>query len=160
MNKTIVALVGLILILIAGMIYQTSLNRQSVSDEELILTLLQRGQTAVEHTDPRAAMSVVSPNYKDSMGLTYRLIRGRATQALTSGVQPDVTILNPVIRINGHDAVVDAHVRITDTKSEGGQLFDHDLQFRLHKEKIRKYLVFSTMEWRITAIEGFQGILE
>ncbi|MDO8684075.1 MAG: hypothetical protein Q7N50_11405 [Armatimonadota bacterium] len=157
--RTRIILLVLMVAVAAGIIYQVSLNRQRLPDDRQIAELLQWGIGGVEKNDPRQAVSIVSKNYKDDAGMTYTFLRIRTYDALRSDVQPDVTILKPSIRINGDNATLDAQFSVIDRKNDEA-IFTRDLTLHLRREKLRRYLIFSTHEWRIVSIEGVGEIIE
>lgn len=66
--------------------------RPRPSDEELIAALVQRAEHGVETKDAREITSCVSPNYKDSEGLTRTDIVRLALQWARTSEQADVTV--------------------------------------------------------------------
>ena len=159
-KRTRAYLVIVVLLGAMAVTYQVSLSRQTASDNEMILAAIEKAQTSAEKNDARGVLSVVSKNYKDDAGITYRLLRVRMADALTSDVRPDVTILFPNVRVNGEDATADLRVRVTDLRSANETLFDQNLRLILRKEKLHKHLVFTTREWRITGVEGVAQVIE
>jgi len=158
MRMRLIVCLGLAVLIAAAFYYQAALNRQP-PDTEQIVALLEKGQFAVERKDVRAAFSLISRDYHDSVGLNYTSVRAYIVDAMRSDAQPDVTIMRPAIRIKGDKAEVEARVLVTDLKGAEQPLFDHDLIISLRKEKARKYLIFSTHAWRIAAVEGLQGVM-
>ena len=148
----------LVVIAAAGYSYQKSLNRQSVSDRQLILSLLQTGQTAAEKKDIPGVLALVSRNYRDTDGRTYPVVRLHVRDALTSEADVDVAVLQPVIRVTGQSATVTTRIVVTDLEEPDKPLFDGDVVIRLSKEKLRVSWVFSTRAWRVTAVEGISEV--
>ncbi|MDO8586778.1 MAG: hypothetical protein Q7T82_07015 [Armatimonadota bacterium] len=159
MNRNRALMLLVIVAVAAGVYYQISLNQETGSAEQQIAAVIQRAESGVERGDARMAMSVVSRDYKDDMGTTYSLLRIRATDALNSNAQPDVTLANSRFSITGDHGTLQTHVRVGDRRTEE-TLFDHDLTIHLRKEKLRKYLIFRTREWRVVSVQGLESVLD
>ena len=156
-KNRVIVIIALVLVLL-GVRYQVALNRQTESDEQQIASLIQRGESGVERKNAREAMSIVSKDYKDSIGMTYRVMQIRVANALDSAENPDVTITQPVIRTNGDEGTMQFHVRVVDRRNDTN-LFEHDMTLQLRKEKLHKYLIFTSHEWRVTSTQGLEGAL-
>jgi hypothetical protein len=157
-KSRVVAIIILVLVLL-GVRYQMMLNRPAESEEEEIAALIQRGETGVERKKTSEAMSIVSKDYKDSIGMTYGMMRIRVADALNSAERPDVTITQSAIRTSGDEATMRFHVRVVDRRNDS-TLFEHDLTINLRKEKPHRYLIFTSHEWRVTSTQGLEGVLE
>jgi hypothetical protein len=147
------------ILLLLGFWYQISLNRQVGTEQDQITALVLRGESGVERKKASEAMSIVSKDYKDNIGMTYGMMRIRVADALNSAENPDVTLTNPVIQVNGDQATMSFHARVADRRNDS-ILFDHNLTINLRKEKLHKYLIFTTHEWRVTSTQGLEGVLE
>lgn len=150
---------GIVFILVLlGVWYQMTLNHPVGTEQDQITAMILRSESGVERKKASEAMSIVSKDYKDNIGMTYGMMRIRVADALNSAERPDVTLTNPVIQVNGDQATMSFHAQVADRRNDT-ILFDHNLTINLRKEKLHKYLIFTTHEWRVTSTQGLEGVL-
>lgn len=97
------------------------------------------------------AMSVVSHEYKDSMGNTRDGLYVLGRRALGNGERGTVTLQRLEVSFEGRDAVVPVVVKVD---WPGLPLREYEVRLRMAEEPARKWLVFPTTRWRVTAAEG------
>lgn len=159
MNKGLVGLILVTLLAGAAGVYQISLNRQRTPDRQQIARLMEYARQGVQRKDAKQAVSIVSKDYKDGIGFTYRMIRLRTFDALNSDIRPEVSFSNPTISVTGDTAAFGATVELYNGKDNSGPMFNQQLLFHFRKENLHKYLIFRTREWRVTAIDGLERVI-
>jgi hypothetical protein len=154
MKRLFVIIPFVILGVLAVVGWRSTLAEERLSDEVRIRELLARGQQAITDKDVGEAMSCISRNYRDNMGLTYEAIRLQARQAIREG-DYDVTLDAPRISINGASATAETHVEAsTHGSGKDSQPMSFDLELELAKEPAKQWLVFPVTRWRITSMDG------
>lgn len=97
------------------------------------------------------AMSVVSHEYKDSMGNTRDRLYVLARRALADGERGSVTLQRFDVSFDDQGASVPVVVRVD---WPGLPVREYEVRLRMAEEPARKWLVFPTKRWRVTGAEG------
>ncbi|MEN6370972.1 MAG: hypothetical protein ABFD64_03080 [Armatimonadota bacterium] len=137
-------------------------NRNTASDQDQIVTLIERGRQSVEAKSLDSAMACVSRSYKDNGEMNYDRIKLLITEAFRSDSHYEATVDNPVIDMQGTGkARAKAHVTVFAVRSDDKQeVFSGNIIFSLTKERTRKYLIFPTHEWKVSGVEGLGRIFD
>jgi hypothetical protein len=160
MSRRILAVAALLVLLLGGAAWIRAQSQQPVgTDEQQIISQIQRAQQAAQAADIAALIRVASPDYKDDLGLTRATLRYEAGRQLREAQRIDVTIPAQGIRISfepgGREATSSGPVqlRITDRQGEVREL-SLTPTLRWRKERMRRYLLFPVEEWRIIRADG------
>jgi hypothetical protein len=129
------------------------------TDSEQILAQIERGKRAAEQRNAGALMHLVSPDYKDEMGITRPGLFLRVREQLRDAQQLEVIVpandLHIEVAPNGREATVTGRMELRITGSQGDvqtSTLTPTLYWR--KERVRRYLVFPAEEWRVTKAVG------
>jgi hypothetical protein len=165
MNRRASLVLGGLVLLLGGVAWLRWLSQgPQGTDQQQIVAQIQRGERAAEERSIGALMRVVSPDYKDDIGLTRPALRYQAGGQLREAEQVEVTIPSNQLQIRvepgGQEATSSApvEVRITDRKG-GTRTMTPNLTLRWRKERVRRYLLFPVEEWRVVRAEGVGGVI-
>jgi hypothetical protein len=146
----------IVIILIAGYFIAT---RENGTDTEQIMAVIERGRQGVEKKSTDQAASCVSKSYADDYGMKYDTLRIWAAQAFHSETNYEVIVSTPEVNVQGDEAQAKTHVIVNVTSEGGRQAFKEDVTLSMKKEPIRKFLIYPTMEWKVTKIEGLDRMI-
>ena len=129
------------------------------TDAQQILAQIERGKLAAEQRNAGALMRLVSPDYKDEMGITRPGLFLRVREQLRDAQQFEVNVpaheLHIAVAPNGREATVTGQMELRITGSQGDvqtSTLTPTLYWR--KERVRRYLVFPVEEWRVVKAVG------
>lgn len=117
------------------------------SDLEQINALIRKGIKAVQNRDVTAAVSCISPNYRDNAGYNYDRLRFVLGKAMSGEPDYILTTSRPVVRAQGDQAEVTLHVVVK--HPIGAVIYDRDITLELAKEKTYHMLIMPTRQWRV-----------
>lgn len=153
MRKSLWIIFSMIFVLAIATLYLKLSSEPHLSNEEQIQALLAEGETAIESRNVRQAMSLVSADYKDSIGFTYPTLRIEVMQAFRSADAFDVILGHPKIHISGNSAVVNLDVSVAAIRAgERQNVFSSPVSLKLRLERQTRYFFFHTPKWRIISI--------
>lgn len=85
-----------------------------IDDERLIRLTLEAGMAAAMAEDLEESVRFISPNYSDSLGFNFNLMRRLLERAYKEFDEPRIELAKPpVIQIKGSQAVVQTQMRLT-----------------------------------------------
>jgi len=149
-----IALVVLVLVGIT-VAWKAATVEEGVPDSIRIRRVLEQGRQEVMDRDIRGAMMLISPDYRDSNGLTYTTLRAAALRALESAEDFTIALDAPNIVVDGARAV--ARTRVEVVASVGGvrsPSVRFDLTVGLSKKEYRRWGLFRATRWQITYLDG------
>jgi ketosteroid isomerase-like protein len=146
----LVIIAAAVLLSAAG--YLALRNRQS--DEEKIVRALLATADAVERKDVRGIMAVVSEEYHDSSGLTWRVLKLLAWRAREIEERLRVAMGAPKVTVKDRRASVEVGVTVyvIDASARSQVLFEGPVNLTMRKEK--------RGHWRVVDSEGWQQTIE
>ena len=136
-------------------------NQDKRPDADQIRDLIERGRRAIEHKSLDAAMSCISENFSNNMGLNRDRLRMLAADAFRANMSYEVVMDAPDVTVNGDQAQAKTHVAVSGISGGGREpVFSGEVALRLAKERVHRYLIFPTREWKITGIDGLGRIMD
>jgi hypothetical protein len=160
MSRTLFVVGILVVLLLGGGAWIWAQSQQPVgTDEQQILNQLQRAQQAAQAADIAALIRVVSPDYRDDLGLTRATLRYEAGRQMREAQRIDVTIPSNGTRIqlspDRHEAISTGPVELHITDRQGEiRTISLTPTLRWRKERFRRYLLLPVEEWRVVKAEG------
>jgi hypothetical protein len=124
------------------------------SDEEKIVRALLATADAVERKDVHDTMEAVSEEYRDSSGLTRRVLTILAWRAREIEERLRVVMGTPKVKVRDRRASVEVEVtiRVIDSAGKSQVLFEGPVNITMRKEKRGR--------WRVVDSEGWQQTIE
>ncbi len=123
-----------------------------LSDREAIALLFQKAVIGIRERNAPLLLSLFSPDYQDSFGITYGDIRRELRGELKRAILLDLNIANIQPAITPPDARVGVHCTLLIQMEDMSQ----PLLFPLYADV---YLKKRGKEWRIIRIEGYSGVV-
>lgn len=148
----------MVVLILGGLIAYRQVTRpQGLSDEQQIKRLLTEAEEAVESKNVKRCMALVSSDYKDPYGFTKGALRLEAIRAFQSVEGLDVIFREVRVQLEGHEARVEAVVLVDEIEdSRRARVLETNLALIFRKEKVRHWLIFRSVEWRVVSAWGFQ----
>jgi hypothetical protein len=160
-------LIGLcVVLLLAGIAWLRWLARAPTgTDQEQILAQIERGERAAELLSSSGLIRLVSPDYRDDLGLTRPALSYQTRRELREAQRLEVTIPASQLRIqvapDGRTATSTGPVELRITGAQGGtRTLSLTPTLRWRKERVRRYLLFPVEEWRVVKAEGLTTLGE
>ncbi len=162
---TVVISLCVVLLLAVGARLRWLAQGHGGTDQQQILAQIQRGERAAELLSAPGLTRLVSPDYRDDLGLTRPALRYQAAQQMREAERLEVTIPADQLRIQvdpgGKTATSSMPVELHMTSSRGGtRTLSLTPTLRWRKERVRRYLVFAAEEWRVVKAEGLSALGE
>jgi len=149
-----------VLLLLGGILWLRALAQgPGGTNTAQILAQIERGKRAAEQRNAGALMRLVSPDYKDELGITRPGLFLRVREQLRDAQQLEVIVPANELRIeiapNGRDATVTGRMELRITGSQGYvQTSNLTPTLTWRKEHVRRFLVFPAEEWRVVKAVG------
>lgn len=125
------------------------------TDEAQILSMIERTRQAVQDKNLSDAMSHVSADYRDGMGINYDRLRMVGVEAFRSASEINLKVYSPKVKLHGENADVDTQVSITVGGPGGINLYPaRAVTLKLRKEPTRRFMFFHVQEWKIISTDG------
>jgi hypothetical protein len=143
-----------IAILALGALYAaaTISARPDGTDEGQIRAALVDAINAMNHGHVTSAMSVVSPDYKDSTGFTRERLWLLANRAAENRKEWTAMVTQIKPRVEGNDASVSITLRVT--MASGHETHDYPITLTMRREDSRAWLLVPTRRWHILGSTG------
>lgn len=127
-----------------------------IDDERLIRLTLEAGSAAVMAEDIEESVRFISPNYHDSLGFDFNLIRRLIERAYEEFDQPLIELAeSPVSQINGFRAVVQTQMKLTAIYNNRRNYLIGD---RINPNNIILLLDKSANGWKVSRIKGLRPL--
>lgn len=127
-----------------------------IDDERLIRLTLEAGSAAVMAEDIEESVRFISPNYRDSLGFDFNLIRRLIELAYEEFDQPLIELAeSPVSQINGFQAVVQTQMKLTAIYNNRRNYLIGD---RINPNNIILLLDKSANGWKVSQIKGLRPL--
>jgi hypothetical protein len=127
-----------------------------IDDERLIRLTLEAGSAAVMAEDIEESARFISPNYHDSLGFDFNLIRRLIERAYEEFDQPLIELAeSPVSQINGFQAVVQTQMKLTAIYNNRRNYLIGD---RIDPNNITLMLIKSANGWKVSQIKGLRPL--
>ena len=127
-----------------------------IDDERLIRLTLEAGSAAVMAEDIEESVRFISPNYRDSLGFDFNLIRRLIERAYEEFDQPLIELAeSSVSQINGFQAVVKTQMRLTAIYNNRRNYLIGD---RINPNNIILLLDKSGNGWKVSQIKGLRPL--
>jgi hypothetical protein len=159
MKRSSWVVLAVICLLLIGLIYVRVSNTPKMSPREQINLLLEKGKTAIEEKDLKAAISCVSKDYSDPAGLRFDTLRLQAIQAFRAEGRYRVLLENTDIQVEDDAAVIktDVSIALGTDDAKMHQMFADTVTLTLRKEKSKRWLVMPVENWKVISFEGLPG---
>lgn len=152
MYKKIAALLlAAVVILLAIFVFQTAKPSALPPERQIASTL---AAAAVDYNTGNVwrAFRILSPDYKDSTGLTADQLRTLVTRARVEAPDQVVTIQQMEPRVEGETASVPLTVRLGQPATGAGR--EYTVTLRMARESTTAYGVIPVKRWRVTYVEN------
>ncbi len=127
-----------------------------IDDERLIRLTLKAGSAAVMAEDIEESVRFISPNYRDSLGFDFKLIRRLIERAYEEFDQPLIELAeSSVSQINGFQAVVQTQMKLTAIYNNRRNYLIGD---RINPNNIILLLDKSANGWKVSQIKGLRPL--
>ena len=127
-----------------------------IDDERLIRLTLEAGSAAVMAEDIEESVRFISPNYRDSLGFDFNLIRRLIERAYEEFDQPLIELAeSSVSQINGFQAVVQTQMKLTAIYNNRRNYLIGD---RINPNNIILLLDKSANGWKVSQINGLRPL--
>jgi len=127
-----------------------------IDDERLIRLTLEAGSAAVMAEDIEESVRFISPNYRDSLGFDFNLIRRLIERAYEEFDQPLIELTeSSVSQINGFQAVVQTQMKLTAIYNNRRNYLIGD---RINPNNIMLLLDKSANGWKVYQIKGLRPL--
>lgn len=125
----------------------------SVPPEEKVRRTLMEAKAAVEMKQYSRLMRLISPNYRDSTGMTYMDLENAIQSYMKDrDLLAKIDVIAMTVYVRRNTSVADLRLQVTLTVGERNYTFKpSSLTIFLQKELMR---------WRIITVEGWQRILD
>lgn len=129
---------------------------RGIDDERLIRLTLEAGSAAVMAEDIEESVRFISPNYRDSLGFDFNLIRRLIERAYEEFDQPLIELAeSSVSQINGFQAVVQTQMKLTAIYNNRRNYLIGD---RINPNIIILLLDKSANGWKVSQIKGLRPL--
>lgn len=166
MSRRALVIGVLVIVLLLGAAWLRYLAQAPAgTDAQQILAQIERGRRAAEERNTSALIRIVSPDYKDDLGLTRPALYYQAGQQLRDAQRIEITISAKQLRIQvdpgGQEATSTGPVELRITDRQGStRTVSLNPTLRWRKEHVRRYLLFPAEEWRVVRAEGVSAVAE
>ena len=127
-----------------------------IDDERLIRLTLEAGSAAVMAEDIEESVRFISPNYRDSLGFDFNLIRRLIERAYEEFDQPLIELAESTVsQINGFQAVVQTQMKLTAIYNNRRNYLIGD---RINPNNIILLLDKSANGWKVSQIKGLRPL--
>ena len=127
-----------------------------VDNERLIRLTLEAGSAAVMAEDIEESVRFISPNYRDSLGFDFNLIRRLIERAYEEFGQPLIELAeSSVSQIDGFQAVVQTQMKLTAIYNNQRNYLIGD---RINPNNIILFLDKSVNGWKVSQIKGLRPL--
>lgn len=127
-----------------------------IDDERLVHLTLEAGSAAVMAEDLEESVRFISPNYRDSLGFDFNLIRRLIERAYEEFDQPLIELAeSPVSQINGFQAVVQTQMKLTAIYNNRRNYLIGD---QIDPNNITLMLIKSANGWKVSQIKGLRPL--
>jgi hypothetical protein len=127
-----------------------------IDDERLIRLTLEAGSAAVMAEDIEESVRFISPNYRDSLGFDFNLIRRLIERAYEEFDQPLIELAeSSVSQINSFQAVVQTQMKLTAIYNNRRNYLIGD---RINPNNIMLLLDKSANGWKVSQIKGLRPL--
>jgi hypothetical protein len=152
MRKKVVG--WLISVLALGGVYAwaTVAARPQGSDEVQVRAVILTAAAAMSEGRASNAMSVVSPDYKDSTGMNYDRLNILARRAATNHKYWTATVRHLAESVRGDQASVELTLAVN--SEEGSNARNVQLGIVLRRESVSVWGVIPTQRWRVMSVSG------
>ena len=135
---------------------QTVAPISGIDDERLIRLTLEAGSAAVMAEDIEESVRFISPNYRDSLGFNFNLIRRLIERAYEEFDQPLIELdESPVSQINDSQAIVQTQMKLTAIYNNRRNYLIGD---RINPNNIILLLDKSANGWKVSQIKGLRPL--
>ena len=127
-----------------------------IDDERLIRLTLEAGSAAVMAKYIEESVRFISPNYRDSLGFDFNMIRRLIERAYEEFDQPLIELTeSSVSQINGFQAVVQTQMKLTAIYNNRRNYLIGD---RINPNNIMLLLDKSANGWKVSQIKGLRPL--
>jgi len=127
-----------------------------IDDERLVHLTLKAGSVAVMAEDLEESVRFISPNYRDSLGFDFNLIRRLIERAYEEFDQPLIELAESSIsQINGFQVVVQTQMKLTAIYNNRRNYLIGD---RINPNNIILLLDKSANGWKVSQIKGLRPL--
>ncbi|UCD88487.1 MAG: hypothetical protein JSW04_08400 [Desulfobacterales bacterium] len=127
-----------------------------IDDERLVQLTLEAGSAAVMAEDLEESVRFISPNYHDSLGFDFNLIRRLIERAYEEFDQPLIELAgSQVSQIEGFQAVVQTQMKLTAIYNNRRNYL---IGNRIEPNIIRLLMVKSANGWKVSQVKGLRPL--
>lgn len=166
MNRRTLLVAAGLAVLLGGVAWLRALAQPLPgTDEQQIIAQIQAGKRAAELLSTSGLMRYVSGEYKDANGFTRPVLGYRVREQFRASRGLEVTIPADQIRIqvepSGRAAVSTFPVELRFLDDQGGvHPYSMNPTLRWRKDRVRRFLLFTVDEWRVSRADGITGLTD
>ena len=155
---------GIVALVMAGVGVKLAVDacRPRGTDLEQIQSIVRTGTDAANRQDPAGIGKVISPNYRDSLGMSKPSLQYEINDFFRRHGAVRVTVSEESIRVSmqpdGTTATVTFHASIAAPSGDNSGSLEIDPALKVAKERVHYYLFFPGEEWKVVSAENYGGM--
>lgn len=134
-------------------------RRPQGTDVDQLQAMLLQGEQAAEKGDAGGIHALISPNYRDDLGMKDTQLKYQVSRYLREHPGLELTIPTDSVQVDvapdGKTATVDFVVSATSARGSASRVPIH---LKMAKEPVFYYFVFPGEEWKVISASGYPGM--